>query len=265
LLREEEERAGVPINRPSSWIIEREEREYAMADHIGVLSTFAKRSFVDQGVPPDKVSIYPLGVDSADFRPEDQVIEDRCRRIESGEPLRVLYVGTLAYQKGMLDAIEVARKMNDENVQFRFVGPVSREFSERMDLLKQFAEHVPNQPQSQLPGWYAKGDIFLFPTVQDGFAMVLTQAWAAGLPLLATTNSAAPDLVEEGENGWVLPIRSPEAFVKRLEWYENHRDEFADMVEYTYRAYRVASWEDTAVAFEEVCDDALASSSDSVP
>ena len=259
LLREEEERAGTSVDRPSPWMIEREEREYDMVNHVAVLSTFAERSFLDEGIQLSKIETHTLGVEAETFRLEREVIEERCRRIESGEPLRVLYVGMLAYRKGMLDAIEVARKMNDENVQFRFVGPVSREFSERMDFLKQFAEHVPNQPQSQLPGWYAKGDIFLFPTVEDGFAAVLTQAQAAGLPLLATTNCSGPDLIEDGENGWVLPIRSPDEFVERLRWCNEHRDRLADMVRHTYHTYQAPRWNDAAAEFEEVCTAALSS------
>ena len=257
LLKEEEDRAGTSIDRPSEWMIGREEREYEKADHIAGLSTFAERTFFEEGVSAEKVSHHTLGVEDGTFRLEEETIERRCRRIEGGEPLQVLYVGTLSYRKGILDAIEIARTMDGENIDFRFVGPVSHAFTNRMGDLKVVAEHVPNQPQEKLPKWYARGDIFLFPTIEDGFAMVLTQAQAAGLPLLATTNCSGPDITAEGETGWVLPIRSPEKFVERLRWCDNHRERVADMVRHTYYTHRAPTWDDAAEEFENICSSVL--------
>jgi len=257
LLREEEDRAGVSIDRPSSWVVEREEREYEYADQIAVLSSFAKHSFIEEGNSASRVQWYPLGVDNSDFRPSERVIERRCQRIRAGESLEVLFVGTLSYRKGMLDAIRIAEELHEESFTFRFVGPVSSAFRTKMTALKNVAQHVPNQPQNQLPEWYNRGDIFLFPTVEDGFAMVLTQAQAAGLPLLTTTNCAGPDLINEGKNGWVLPIRSPEAFTERLRWCDHHRDKLAGMVQHTYEQYRAKSWTEVGVEFERICRSTL--------
>lgn len=257
LLCEEEERAGSSIDRPSQWIVEREKREYRAADHIAVLSSFAKGSFLDHGVAESKVNQYTLGVDSAAFRPSEETIRRRCDRLQSGEPIRVLFVGTLSYRKGLLDAIEIARSLQGGKFEFRFVGPVSPSFRSELPTLKEVADHVPNQPQSELPKWYVQSDVFLFPTIEDGFAMVLTQAQANGLPLLATTNCSGPDLIREGKNGWVLPIRSPDAFVERLRWCQEHRSALAEMVRHTYDTYQAPSWDDAAAEFEEVCAEAL--------
>jgi glycosyltransferase involved in cell wall biosynthesis len=109
---------------------------------------------------------------------------------------------------------------------------------------------VPRQPQAKLPGWYAGGDIFMLPTLEDGFAVVLTQASAGGLPILATTNCAAPDFVRDGQNGWVLPIRDPDAFIDRLRWCDKNRDELAEMVDRTYNDFRPRDWDDVAAGFE---------------
>ena len=140
-------------------------------------------------------------------------MEARCRRILSGEPLRVLFVGTLCFRKGMLDMASILRGRGSQRFRFRFVGPVSKEAREFVRDLDSRAEFIPKQPQHELSASYAWGDLFAFPTIEDGFAVVLAQAAAAALPILTTTNCCGPDLIREGQTGWVLPIRSPGAFI----------------------------------------------------
>jgi glycosyltransferase involved in cell wall biosynthesis len=95
--------------------------------------------------------------------------------------------------------------------------------------------------------------VFVFPTIQDGFAVVLAQAQAAGLPLLATTNCAGPDLIREGETGWVLPIRAPEAFAERLRRADAHREALAEVARRVYEDYTPRAWADVAVEFVALC------------
>ena len=103
ILELEEKRTGVRIERPSPWIIRREEREYSLADFIIVLSSFSYDSFVNEGVPSEKLSLLPLGARLQDFRPSRQLVEKRCQRILSGQPLQVLNVGTFSSRKGAWD------------------------------------------------------------------------------------------------------------------------------------------------------------------
>ena len=123
--------------------------------------------------------------------------------------------------------------------------------------LRNLAELIPKQPHNELPRWYAEGDVFLFPTVEDGYAVVLAQAQAASLPVLTTTNCCGPDLIKEGETGWVLPIRSPEAFIERLLWCDSHRQELAEMVRHSYTDFRPRDWADVAADFESICTSEL--------
>jgi glycosyltransferase involved in cell wall biosynthesis len=99
-----------------------------------------------------------------------------------------------------------------------------------------------------LPQIYQEADLFVFPTVQDGYGMVLAQARAAVLPILCTTNCAGPDFLSEGRDGWILPIRTPEAFAARLCWCDDRRSELADMVASMDTASAQRDW--SAVARE---------------
>jgi glycosyltransferase involved in cell wall biosynthesis len=253
ILEDENCRTRIQLDRPSRWMIQREEREYALADRILVLSRFAWNSFVEEGVDPGKLTLLPLGARLDHFRPKPETVEDRCRRILSGGRLRILFVGGLSFRKGMFDMAAILRSAKSRRFQFRLVGPVAGEVNGLVSDLRALAEFVPKQPQAELPKSYAWGDVFVFPTIEDGYAVVLAQAAASALPILTTTNCCGPDLIREGQSGWVLPIRSPEAFLDRLEWCNTHRGQLAEMVRDIYQRVHPRTWENVAADFESIC------------
>jgi glycosyltransferase involved in cell wall biosynthesis len=259
ILEDEKQRAGIEIDRPSQWIIEREEREYSFADRIVVLSTFAYQTFVSEGVNSDKLKLLRLGTNARLFSASPEVIDARCRRILSDTPLRVLYVGALSLRKGLSDIDRIVRKLGPEGFRFLFIGPVSAEARDLAGKLQLAAEFVPKQPQNTLPRWYSDGDVFMFPTIEDGFPVVLAQAQANALPVLTTPNCCGPDLVGEGDNGWILPIREPQAFIDRLRWCDANRPALADMVRRLYATHRIRTWDDVAEDFETMCVEELSS------
>jgi glycosyltransferase involved in cell wall biosynthesis len=94
--------------------------------------------------------------------------------------------------------------------------------------------------------------LFIFPTLEDGFAVVLAQAAMSGLPILTTPNCAGTDLVKEGQTGFVLPIRSSASFVEKLQWCDMHRVELAAMVRRVASDFRPRDWSHVAADFERI-------------
>jgi glycosyltransferase involved in cell wall biosynthesis len=257
LLREEEVRSGGPVDRPSAWMIEREEREYRLADIIVVLSSFAHQSFLDHGVSADKLRILPLGSELKRFRASIERHEERCARILNGAPLQVLTVGSFSFRKGALDLVNIAARLKDR-MKFRFVGDVPGECKNLRSRYADVIEFIPRQPQFSLPPVYEQCDLFVFPSIEDGYAVVLAQAQAGGLPILATTNSSAPDIVKDNESGWILPIRNPAAFVERLEWCDAHREQLVNIVRDTYANFRMRDWHHVASDLISIFEEQLA-------
>jgi glycosyltransferase involved in cell wall biosynthesis len=257
LLEEEERRAGVKIDRPSRWMCARERREYDKADHVLVLSSFARRSFEEAGVAPTRVTVMPLGVSVDQFRATADQVADRQRRIRSGAPLRVLYVGSLSFQKGLLDLATMIEALADEPFRFTLTGSVLPESTGVVSRIARHADLVGKVAQADLPAHYRNADVFVFPTIQDGFGMVLAQAKAAGLPILATANCGGPDMIVPGEDGWILPIRDPEAFVRQLRWCDGHRDALAEMAGRVAATFRPRDWSEVAAEFAQICTDLL--------
>lgn len=247
LMEDEEKRCGVRLDRPSLWMIEREKREYAMADGIRVLSSFAYRTFIESGVPASKLLLLPSGSPTEKFKASAEVTARRVRRIRSKAPLRVLYVGALSYRKGLYDLEKVIHELKD-SFSFRLVGPVLSEAVASVHRLSRSVEVLPKMPQHRLPAVYAEADIFLFPTIEDGFAQVLSQARANGLPILTTPNNASLEIVAEEKNGWTVPIRRPDLLVEKLRWCDAHRDVLADRV-LSDHAGAVRGWDQAAADF----------------
>ena len=229
LLQAEERRVGLTLDRPSQWMIEREEREYGLADSIFVLSNFARDSFIKHKIQPNRIMVNPLGVNITQFQADVDTLAARRKRILSGDPLRVLTVGTFSYRKGARDLVDIARNLN-HLMSFQFVGDFPSETSKLRQHAAPWIELNDRVAEATLPSYYRETDLFLFPTLEDGFAAVLAQAVAGGLPILATTNCSAPDMIAAGSSGWAVPIRSVDAFAERLRWCHDNRSEFAALI-----------------------------------
>jgi glycosyltransferase involved in cell wall biosynthesis len=227
----------------------REEREYTLADAVVTLSTFSRKSFFERGHSPERVKLMVSAARVDTFRATPQVVAERARRIRAGEPLRVLNVGTFSYRKGVHDWAAVVRALPPDRFRFRFVGAVAPEATALARGLHGRMEFVERVTQAELPAQYAWGDVFLFPTIEDGFPAVMAQACAAGLPQLSTPNGAGEDLFREGENGWLRPIRRPDLLVEQLRWCDAHRSELAAMAERISGRFQQRDWSDAAGDF----------------
>lgn len=245
LLCEEERRSGQGIEKPSAWRVEREEREYGLADRIVVVSSFARESFIQHEVGPDRLMLHLLGVENDSFRAEPQAIEARCARILSGRPLKVLTVGSFTARKGGSDLASIATVLSP-SMNFQFVGDLPDELRGLREQSNGDIDFHPRVPQDKLVEFYEAADLFAFPTIEDGSPVVLNQAQAAGLPILTTTNCSGPDLVSEGVTGWVVPIRRPDALIDRLRWCDAHRSELVTMVRTIYESFKPRDWKDSA-------------------
>ncbi|MCB9799902.1 MAG: glycosyltransferase family 4 protein [Candidatus Omnitrophica bacterium] len=252
LLESEKKRAGEAlIETPSTWMINREIREYCLADYIRVTSNFVYQSFIRQGVPEKKLWSIPSAIPFDLFKPSQDVVDARCRRILSNKPLRIIYVGTLQYRKGIFDLAKVIGQAPEGLFEFCCVGPVQPEAAKLLSMMKNKIHHVTKQPQSALRKWYAWADVYLFPTIEDGFPQTLAQAFANALPLITTPNSSAPDFIKEGENGWILPIRRSDLLFEKLSWCHRHREELSSMVRCMHEnLLKSRSWNDAAEELE---------------
>ncbi len=209
------------LGHPGAAMVERVESEYALADRIRVSSAWAKRSLVEHGVPADKVLVVPQTIDIRRFTPV-------ATPNEAGGPLRVVFVGSFSVGKGFQYLFDAIRAVGASRVQLEMVGATGDPWSRRLFArLKQGLDirHAPGDP---LPA-YQRAELFVLPTLHDGFGLVVGEAMACGLPVIATTACGAAEWIEPGQSGWVVPPGSVDALAAALDNALSNRRALGDM------------------------------------
>ena len=249
LLEEEETRCGIPLEKPFAHTVAKELAEYDLADRIIVLSSFCINSFLDNGFDPMRLGLMVPGTPSENFRLDEMELAAKIRTLTDGFPLNILTVGTFSFRKGMFDYAKIVNELAGKEIRFRFVGSVAGECFSLREQLTSKVEFVPRVAQSELKEHYRWGHLFLFPTIEDGFGIVLSQALAGCLPLITTHHSGGIDIVVEGKNGWIYPIRSPDLMIAKIKHIQKDRSCLIRMMEEMHENGVSRTWKDSALDF----------------
>lgn len=220
LLTEEYEAFGLEPRIAHPGMVEKELAEYEEADYVGIPSEFVKRTFIEEGVPEEKLVQVPYGVSLESFRPPAPGTREKQTTFE------ILQVGGVNLRKGSHYLLQAFRELDLPDARLTFLGRVAPEmqpFRERW-ASDRVVFHDP-VPQNRLAAMYARASVFCLASIEEGLAMVTAQAMACGLPVVATTNTGAQDLVNDGTDGFIVPIRDPGALAEKLAWLYEHRDE----------------------------------------
>lgn len=206
---------------------EREERE--LADVILYPSSYVLKTLSNDPAVAAKCRLVPYGLaaDSGFHHPRPK------------GPLHVLMVGAVRLEKGIQYAYEAAG-MVDKAACFRAVGgahllpKARRRVQERIELIGQV-------PYQELARHYQWADVLLFPTLSDSFGLVQLEAMARGLPVIATPHSG--DVVRGGTDGYIVPIRDPQAIAERLDVLTSDRDRLEELSDNAFERAKEFSME----------------------
>lgn len=190
------------------------ETELDLADHILTYSSFHRDSFISMGVPAEKVLVVPLGVDIDAFCPGDTRSND--------DIFRVIFVGQLSQRKGLSYLLEGFERASLPNSELLLAGRVVG--TDAPWIARPNVRHVGHLPRSDLPDAYRSADVFVMPSLIEGFCLTALEALACGLPSLVTPNTFGDDVVRDGIEGFMLPIRDPGAISERLQYLHANRD-----------------------------------------
>ena len=185
-------------------------QEVLAADDVIVLSPIVAESVIMQGVPPERITVLPLGVDVTEFRPKPQGGSQ-----ENGT-FRALFVGKFMVRKGVQHLLEAWRQLALPKSELWVVGPPGdMAFVERMRVQYggRFVE-VGNVPHYEIAELYRQADVFVFPSLAEGFGMVSLEAMASGLPCVLTPQSGS--MLRDGIDGFIVPEGDIEALKERI-------------------------------------------------
>jgi glycosyltransferase involved in cell wall biosynthesis len=122
--------------------------------------------------------------------------------------------------------LEALRLLDSKRVNCRVVGPIHLARG-RLDKFSRWAEMLGPLPRSEIVRMYHWADVLAFPTICDSFGVVAAEAFACGVPVISTLNSGA--IVRDGKDGFVVPIRDPDAIAGRLNRLLQDRELLTEM------------------------------------
>lgn len=233
LLREEYERHGQTFAGIDPWVIEREQAEYDQADLVTVPSEFVRQTFLKQSVPSSKIVKVPYGVNLQHFSKICEV---------PTESFEVVFVGRVSLRKGIPDLLQAFNALDHPRKRLTIVGGITDETRSWLATHSipdkvSFAGHC---QQSRLTEILSRSHVMVLPSIEEGMAYVMAQSLACGCPVVASEHTGARDLFEDGDQGFIVPIRSPSVIAERLQLLADEPDLRQRMGESALRLVREA-------------------------
>ena len=203
----------------------RKEEELAGADAVIVASTFTRQTLGEAPGLRAPVYVVPYGAPAVppDLSPPSPPRTD-------GAPLRVLFVGILSQRKGISYLLEATASLG-RHVELTLLGMKPAADCPALDAAARAHRWIPSVPHAGVLAEMERQDVLVFPSLFEGFGLVILEAMSRGLPVVTTAHTAGPDLIEDGRDGFLVPIRSAAAIAEKLETLHRDRARLAAMRE----------------------------------
>jgi glycosyltransferase involved in cell wall biosynthesis len=195
---------------------QRLEAEWQMADRVMVNSDWTRRALLAQGVNPEKIVVIPLAF-------ECNVL---ARPPRTARDLVVLYVGRVVLEKGIPYLFEAARQLLGQPIRFIVAGPISIT-AEAVRSAPANVNLIGPVTRDRVSDLYRSADLFVLPTMSDGFAITQLEAMAHGLPVIATPNCG--EVVSDGEDGRIVPAGDSAALAAAIDEMTQNRLRLQEM------------------------------------
>lgn len=213
ILNDEYKKLGFD-RKTNNWIIERELKEYELADLILVPSNFVKKTFEDYGLS-NKVCVINFGANTDEFQKLNI-------KKNNDDEFNILFVGQLSIRKGLHYLTTSFKDFDHCKKKLHIIGSRTPETNliEKF-LYKENTIFYGNRPKNEICQIMNKADVFVLPSLEEGMANVILEATACGLPIILTENSGGAELIEKLNNGFVVPIKNSQAILEKLNLLKN--------------------------------------------
>jgi len=188
----------------------RKEQEISEADYIFVPTKRIADDFVRYGKEREKVKCISYG-----FNPNRFFVGQKKDAI-----FRILFVGIIGVRKGVHYLLEAVKQLNLKNIEVLLISPIEEEFKPVLSRYEGLFKHIHSLPNESLVRVYQNSSILVLPSLIEGSSLVIYEAMACGLPIIASENAGA--ITRNGIDGFVVPARDIEALKEKiLLLYEN--------------------------------------------
>ena len=201
--------------------------ECKLADGIVVNSEWSRKGLMREGIRSEKLSVIPLVYEPAEVGDQNSdvtQVRSYPARFTNSRPLRVLFLGLINLRKGIARLLEAARILRNDPVEFWMVGPVEIANAGTIGDTGRVKWFGP-VTRKQSADFYKSADVFILPTLSDGFAITQLEAQAHGLPLIVSRSCG--EVVQHNVNGLLLDDPSAEAIESAIRFCLQNPNELA--------------------------------------
>ena len=222
--------------RDSPAKLQRKTEELELAEGVVCPSQFVFNSLPESVRGKKRCIVAPFGSPAPGPNP-------RPRLEDPNRALRFLFAGSMTQRKGLADLFAAVKLLPGRNLELVVMGAPVAPISFYRAQWPGFI-YEPPRSQDKVLGLMSNCDVLVLPSIVEGRALVQQEALSNGLPLIVTPNAGGEDLIDEGETGFLVPIRSPEAIAEKMAWFLDHRGDISRMREAARRKAALCSWQD---------------------
>lgn len=254
LLAEESKKLGIKYSGHSKWFLDRTLKEFELADKVVVCSSYTLNSFLENGFPREK--LYNVALDSS-FEPKKIY-----RRTFNKKEFVVGIAGSNTLRKGFIYLLEAWKELDIPDAKLLIRAPKQelKKISKIWDLIDGAASIEIIEYVDDMEEFYKECDLFVLPSIDEGFGMVVFEALACSLPVIISKNVGAGDFITNGKEGFIVEIRNVQQIKNKIEHlhsdrqllqtmssnakktydnYQNRDDNYAKKVKKLYFQYEV--------------------------
>lgn len=184
------------------------DEELRLADRIYVASQFTKKTLENFDGPLAPIEVIPYGFPPAEAPRDYDGVQKR--------KLKLLFVGGLSQRKGIADMFAALEQLGTE-VELTIVGKPMVQDCKALNAALRRCRWIPSLPHQHVIELMRQHDVLLFPSLFEGFGLVITEAMSQGTAVITTNRTAGPDLIEHGRNGWIVSAGSTDSLRNQIQ------------------------------------------------
>ncbi len=222
------------VKQKKQQYIDYEIEELNLATKIVVASSFTKQSLIDNGIAANKITVIPYGVDLVNFSVKKEKVYDG--------KIKFIFASLMNPRKGFMNLLDVFEILNQSKASLTLLGTMEPEAVAVLKDKKNI-NYAGRVSHNELPGIFNEHDVFVFPSYFEGFGLVILEAMACGLPVIATKSSGAPDVIENGVDGFIIEAGNEKQLKEAMEFFMSHPDKMEEMAKAARKKAEQYTWD----------------------
>ena len=198
----------IPAYKDSDLKLLKKDQEIELADMIFVASNFTASTLKKYPKPLNNIHVVPYGF-------PDVYEGERDYYNGTNRKLKLLFVGSLSQRKGIADIFSAVEKFENE-VTLTLVGKKNTNDCKALNQALTKHNYIPSLSLKNILELMREHDVLLFPSLFEGFGLVITEAMSQGMPVITTNRTAGPEFIEDLKNGWLIEAGNTNALIMAI-------------------------------------------------